>query len=451
MARVIKLHKGLDIRLAGAPAMTLTNPRRDDGLCVLAPEDITGFTPKVLVRPGDAVRVGSPVMADKAHPEIKVVSPVSGTIEAVNRGERRRVLNIVIRDDGRHDSLLLPIVTIASASPAAIRQAMLDGGVWPYIHQRPYDTVACPTDTPRDIFVTGFDSAPLAPDFALAVGGEETAFQTALTALSRLTDGHVYLGVREGDKAVWTDVTTVEFAGPHPAGNVGVQINHIRPVNKGEVVWTASAFDLITVGRILMGHADYRRTVSIAGSEVVNPACVKVVPGTTIAALTAGNVRHADYAPRFIAGNVLTGRNAGPDGALGFYDNSITVIPDGRDTTELFGWATPGLSRYSTSFTCLSALRNLFDHRPWTLDARLKGGRRALIVSGQWEKVFPMDIYPEQLYKATLAFDIDKMEALGIYEVAPEDFALCEFVDASKTEVQQVIADGLARLKKEME
>jgi Na+-transporting NADH:ubiquinone oxidoreductase subunit A len=283
------------------------------------------------------------------------------------------------------------------------------------------------------------------------VKGEEAAFQQGISALTKLTNGKVYVGAKVGSNLQLKDAVVTEFDGPHPAGNVGVQINHVKPINKGEIVWTVSAFDLIIMGRILQGKLDFMRTITVAGSEIVAPAYVKVLAGTSLASILAGKVKGADYQQRYIAGNVLTGINAGKEGTLGFYDNTITVIPDGGETAELFGWATPGLNRYSTSFSCLSAVKNLFCPKSWTLDARLKGGRRALIVSGEWEKVFPMDIYPEQLYKAVLAYDIDKMEALGIYEVAPEDFALCEFVDASKTEVQQTIADGLARLKKEME
>lgn len=449
MASVIKLRKGLDINLTGQPEMKYTSIK-DDGKFTLVPDDFTGITPKVVVKAGDIVQVGTPLMVDKLHPEIKFVSPVCGTVEAVNRGERRKVLGIVVKKDSQNTSVNIQAIGTA-ASAEEIKNAMLEAGVWPYIKQRPYNTVANPADSPRDIFVSAFDSAPLAPDFAFAVKGDEDALQTAISALAKLTTGKVYVGVKAGYNLQLKDAVVTAFDGPHPAGNVGVQINHTKPINKGETVWTASAYDLIIVGRALQGKLDFTRTVSVAGSEIVSPACVKVTAGTSIAAIVAGKVKGADYTQRYISGNVLTGANVGKEGTLGFYDNTVTVIPDGGENAELFGWATPGLNRYSTSFSSLSALKNLFCKKSWTLDARLKGGRRALIVSGEWEKVFPMDIYPEHLYKAVLAYDIDKMEALGIYEVAPEDFALCEFVDASKTEIQKTIADGLARLKKEME
>ncbi len=295
------------------------------------------------------------------------------------------------------------------------------------------------------------DTAPLAPDFAFVVKGQEEDLQRGISALAKLTAGKVYVGAKAGSKLQLNNAEVVEFAGPHPAGNVGVQINHIKPLNKGEQVWTVSAFDVIVMGRALAGKVDFTRTITVAGSEVVSPAYAKVLPGQTLASILDGNVKHVEYTQRYIAGNVLTGQNAGKEGVVGFFDNTVTVIPDGGDTDELFGWITPGLNRYSTSNTGLSGLFGLFKSKKWTLDARLKGGPRALIVSGTWEKVFPMDIYPEELYKAVLTYNIDKMEALGIYEVAPEDFALCEFVDASKTPVQQVIADGLVKLRKEME
>ena len=445
-----KLKKGLNINLAGAPEAKLVSVQEDKTFS-LVPDDFVGITPKVLVKVGDSVSAGTPLFQDKNHPEIKFVSAVSGTVEAVNRGERRKVLSIVVAKDGKGTSVQLPAVNPASASAADIKTALLNAGVWPFIKQRPYNVVANPEVQPRDIFVSAWDSAPLAPDFSFVVKGQEAELQAGISALAKLTAGKVYVGVKAGTSLSLKDCEVVSFEGPHPAGNVGVQINHIKPINKGEQVWTVSAYDLIVIGRALAGKVDFSRIITVAGSEIVAPAYAKGLPGSSIASVVAGKVKGADYTQRFIAGNVLTGQNAGKEGTVGFYDNTVTVIPDGGDTDEMFGWITPGLNRYSTSPTGLAGLFGLFKSKSWTLDARLKGGSRALIVSGDWEKVFPMDIFPEELYKATLTFNIDRMEALGIYEVAPEDFALCEFVDASKTPVQQVIADGLVKLRKEME
>ncbi|MBQ7237736.1 MAG: Na(+)-translocating NADH-quinone reductase subunit A [Bacteroidales bacterium] len=450
MASLIKLNKGLDINLAGAAEQKLVSVKAADKV-TLVPDDFVGSTPKVVVKAGEAVKAGDVLFTDKLHPEIKFVSPVSGTVEEVVRGERRKVLGVVVVNDGKGTSVELPAVNPTSASADEIKSALLNAGVWPFIKQRPYNVVANPEVQPRDIFVTAMDTAPLAPDFAFVVKGQEEDLQRGISALAKLTAGKVYVGAKAGSKLQLNNAEVVEFAGPHPAGNVGVQINHIKPLNKGEQVWTVSAFDVIVMGRALAGKVDFTRTITVAGSEVVSPAYAKVLPGQTLASILDGNVKHVEYTQRYIAGNVLTGQNAGKEGVVGFFDNTVTVIPDGGDTDELFGWITPGLNRYSTSNTGLSGLFGLFKSKKWTLDARLKGGPRALIVSGTWEKVFPMDIYPEELYKAVLTYNIDKMEALGIYEVAPEDFALCEFVDASKTPVQQVIADGLVKLRKEME
>ncbi|MBR0036535.1 MAG: Na(+)-translocating NADH-quinone reductase subunit A [Bacteroidales bacterium] len=450
MASLIKLNKGLDINLAGAAEEKLVTTKAVDKI-TLVPDDFSGSTPKVVVKAGEAVKAGDVLFTDKLHPEIKFVSPVSGSVEEVVRGDRRKVLGIVIVNDGKNTSVKLPAVNPTSASADEIISAMLNAGVWPFIKQRPYNVVANPEVQPRDIFVSAMDTAPLAPNFTFVVKGQEADLQLGISALAKLTSGKVYVGVKAGSNLQLKDAEIREFAGPHPAGNVSVQINHIKPINKGEVVWTVSAFDVIVMGRILSGKLDFTRTITVAGSEIVTPGYAKVLPGQTLSSILDGKVKHTEYKQRYIAGNVLTGQNAGKEGVVGFFDNTVTVIPDGGDTDELLGWVTPGLKRYSTSNTSLSGLFGLFKRKQWTLDARLKGGPRALIVSGEWEKVFPMDIYPEELYKAVLSYNIDKMEALGIYEVAPEDFALCEFVDPSKTPVQQVIADGLVKLRKEME
>lgn len=450
MASLIKLNKGLDINLTGVAELKFVGTK-DAEKITLVPDDFTGSTPKVMVKAGEAVKVGDVIFTDKLHPEIKFVSPVSGTIEEVVRGERRKVLGIVIVNDGKNTCVACQAIEPASATADEIKESMLNRGIWGFVKQRPYNVVANPEVQPRDIFVSAWDSAPLAPDFDFVVKGQESDLQRGISALAKLTAGKVYVGVKAGSNLALNDAEVVSFQGAHPAGNVGVQMNHIKPLNKGEQVWTVSAFDVIVMGRILGGNLDFTRTITVAGSEIVTPGYAKVLPGQTLCSILDGKVKHTDYTQRYIAGNVLTGQNVGLTGVVGFMDRTITVIPDGGDTDELFGWITPGLNRYSTHNTGLSGLLGLFKRKQWTLDARLKGGPRALIVSGEWEKVFPMDIYPEELYKAVLSYNIDKMEALGIYEVAPEDFALCEFVDPSKNPVQQVIADGLVKLRKEME
>lgn len=454
MANVIKLKKGLNINLEGTPEEKFVSVKEAKKV-TLVPDDFVMCTPKLVAKAGDAVKAGDVIFNDKQYPEIKFVSPVSGTLEEVVRGDRRKVLGIVIANDGKNTSAELPVIDPAQASAAQIKEAMLNGGVWPFLTERPYGVLANPQVQPRDIFVNCIQTAPLAPRLKMLMEGNEADFNRGLLALTKLTAGKVYCSFKEGckfmPKVTVPGVEKVEFTAIHPAGNVGVQINNIKPINKGEKVWTVNAQDLVIIGRVLAGKPDFTRIISVAGSEIVAPAYAKVQAGQSLADILDGKVKHTEYNQRIINGNVLTGEKASLQAALNFKGDCVTVIPEGDTTDELLGWITPGLGRYSTSNTGLAGLFGLFKSKKWNLDARLKGGPRALIVSGDWERVFPMDIYPEHLYKAVLAFDIDKMEQLGIYEVLPEDFALCEFVDVSKTPIQQVIADGLVKLRKEME
>lgn len=455
MANVIKLGKGLNINIAGAPEEKWLNVPEAKTV-TLVPDDFVLCTPKVVVKAGEPVKAGQVVYTDKQYPEIKMVSPVSGTLREVVRGDRRKVLGIVIDSDGKGTSVELAKVDVEKASADEIKQAMLEGGVWPFMTERPYGVLANPAIQPRDIFVNCIQTAPLSPRLKMITEGQEEAFNNGLKALKKLTSGKVYCSFKEGckfmPKVTVAGVEKVEFERIHPAGNVGVQINHIKPINKGEKVWTIDAQGVITIGKVLAGKADYTKVISVAGSELVQTGYAKVQCGQAIAEILDGKVKHTDAAQRIINGNVLTGVKSSMNGSLGFKADTICVIPEGNKTDEMLGWFTPGLKRYSTQNTSLSGLLGTYKKvQNWVMDARLLGGPRALIVSGEWEKVFPMDIYPEHLYKAVLAFDIDKMEQLGIYEVLPEDFALCEFVCPSKTPIQQVIADGLVKLRKEME
>ena len=452
MANVVNIKRGLDISLKGKAPLTELERRLSDDYAV-EPGCFAGIVPKVLVRVGDKVKIGTPLMWDKAHPEIRLVSPVSGQVTAVNRGEKRKVLSVVVRPDGSTDSEAFE----APQSPAAadadtLKALLLQTGMWPYIKQRPYDRVADPTVTPRDIFVSALDTAPLAPDFDYVVNGQEDSLQAGLSALTRLTTGRVYLGIRRGSPLrSMIGVNIVEIDGPHPAGNAGVIINHVKPVNKGETVWTLRAADVLFIGRLFTaGRIDFTRTVALTGSEMAERGYVKALAGSRIDSLIEGRLAPATGRHlRVISGNVLTGRKIDPTaGWLGAYDTQVTAIPEGDDVNEFLGWGMPGLGKYSMSHSYFSWL--LGRGREYTLDARIKGGRRAMIMSNEYDRVFPMDIYPEYLLKAIIAYDIDKMEALGIYEVAPEDFALCEFVDTSKIELQRIVRSGLDMLYKEM-
>ncbi|MBR6806655.1 MAG: Na(+)-translocating NADH-quinone reductase subunit A [Bacteroidaceae bacterium] len=448
MYKVVKISKGLNINLAGAPVKEMTAVK-EAKLYALQPADFNGVTPKVVVKPEDTVKAGDALFVDKNCPELRFVSPVSGKVVAVNRGERRRLLSVVVEADGQNAAVEYKAKDVPSLSAEEIKADLLQSGLFAFIRQRPYDVIASPNDAPKAIFVSAFDSKPLAVDFEVALAGNEAEFQTGLDALSRIAP--VYLGINSNQTsaALTTpkNVTVTCFDGPHPAGNVGVQINHISPVNKGEIVWTVAAEDVIFIGRLFnRGKVDFTRTIALAGSEVKNPSYSKVVLGAQISSITEGRLEQKNPL-RIIDGNVLTGIKSSEEGFLGAFSTEITVIPEILDDAELLGWIAPRFSMFSTSRSYFSWLS---PKRKYTMDARIKGGERHMIMSGEYDKVFPMDIYAGYLVKAIIAGDIDRMEALGIYEVAPEDFALAEFVDSSKLELQRIVRQGLDMLRKEM-
>lgn len=448
MTNVIKLKKGLDINLKGKPEPVITDAAKSD-IFALVPDDFHGIVPKVTVKPGDRVEAGTPLMYSKNCPDVKFVSPVSGEVLSVNRGERRKVMSITVKADATVSYVDFGKEPVSSLSAAQVKKKMLDAGMFAFVKQRPYDVIADPAVTPRDIFVTAFDSAPLAPDFNLVVKGQEADFQTGIEVLCKLTSGKVYVSFRSGQELPIKGAATVSFVGPHPCGNVGIQAHHIAPVNKGETVWTLNAFDLLFIGRLFnKGVADFSRIVAVTGSEIEKPIYRRTILGASVRSIIGGNVVKADYHQRYISGNVLTGTKVSMDDFLRAPHSQITVIPEGDDCHEMFGWALPGIDKYSVSHSYFTWL--LGRKREYTIDSRLQGGERAIIMSGEYDRVLPMDILPEFLIKSTIAFDIDKMENLGIYEVAPEDFALCEFVDTSKLEIQKIIRDGLDLLMKEM-
>lgn len=447
MANVIKIKKGLDINLKGKASEVLLNGGKSETYAIV-PDFYSGVLPKVVAKVGDKVKAGSVLMIDKNRPEIKFVSPVSGEVTAVNRGAKRKVLSIVVTPDAQIEYEEFGKKNVASLKGDEVKEAMLNAGMWPFVMQRPYDIVATPGETPRDIFVSAFYSAPLAPDFNYLVKGQEADFQTGLDALAKLTNGKVYVGIRKGSAVQQVKgVELVEVEGPHPAANASVLINHTKPINKGETVWTVDPANVIIIGRLFnKGIADFSRKVVITGSETKEQGYVQAISGCTIKSLIGGRVATNAHI-RIISGNVLTGTKVTMEDYLGAYDNQITVIPEGDETHEFLGFAMPRTDQYSMSHSYFSWLMG---KKEYVLDARIKGGKRAMIMSNEYDKVFPLDIYPEYLLKAIIAFDIDKMENLGIYEVAPEDFALCEFVDTSKIELQKIVRDGLTLLYKEM-
>lgn len=449
MANVIKLRKGLDINLKGKPANEVTTLPASDAYS-LVPDDFTGVTPKVVVKEQVHVLAGEPLFIDKNHPEVKFVSPVSGVVTSVERGARRKVMNIIVAPDQEQQYADFGKKNLATLTGELVKAALLEAGLFAFMRQRPYDVIANPDDAPRAIFVSAFDSAPLAPDFELQLKGEEANFQTGLDALAKMAK--VCLGVSVSQKSAALtqakNVTITVFDGPHPAGNVGVQINHVAPINKGEVVWTIGAEAVIFIGRLFNeGKVNLTRTVALTGSEFVKPCYVKMLLGAKLDNVFKGHVTTGKNL-RYISGNVLTGKQVNAEGSyLGAFHSQLTVIPEGNDVHEMFGWIMPRINDFSTSRSYFSWLQG---KKEYVMDARVKGGERHMIMSGEYDSVFPMDIYPEYLVKAIIAGDIDKMEALGIYEVAPEDFALCEFVCSSKVEVQRIVREGLDALRAEM-
>ena len=449
MANLIKLRKGLDINLKGKAAAEIVSVK-EPGFYAICPDDFTGVTPKVVVKEQEYVMAGGPLFVDKNHPEVKFVSPVSGVVTSVERGARRKVMSITVEAASEQDFEEFGKKDIAAMDGDAVKEALLTAGMFAFIRQRPYDVIADPTVAPRAIFVSAFDSNPLAPEFEVALKGEESNFQTGLDALVKMAKTYLSISASQKSAALTQarNVTVTVFDGPHPAGNVGVQINHIAPVNKGETVWTIDPQAVIFIGRLFnTGRVDLTRTVAIAGSEVKKPAYCKLKVGALLTEVLANNV-NKDKVLRYISGNVLTGKQIAANGFLGAFHSQVTVIPEGNDVHEMLGWIMPRLNDYSTSHSYFSWLMG--KKKEYVLDARVKGGERHMIMSNEYDRVLPMDIMPEYLIKAIIAGDIDRMEQLGIYEVAPEDFALCEFVCSSKMELQRIVREGLDMLRREM-
>lgn len=448
MANLIKLRKGLDINLKGKAAAEVVAVK-EPGFYALCPDDFTGVTPKVVVKEQEYVMAGGPLFIDKNHPEVQFVSPVSGVVTSVERGARRKVLSITVEAAQEQDYEEFGKEDVSKMDAVSVKAALLKSGMFAFIKQRPYDIVADPTVAPRAIFVSAFDTNPLAPDFELALKGEEANFQTGLDALTKIAKTYLSISVNQKAAALTQakNVTLTVFDGPHPAGNVGVQINNIAPINKGETVWTIDPQAVIFIGRLFnTGHVDLTRLVAVTGSEVKKPSYCKLKVGALLTNVFAGNVS-TDKNLRYISGNVLTGKQITANGFLGAFHSQVTVIPEGDDVHEMLGWIMPRFDQFSTSHSYFSWLMG---KKEYTLDARVKGGERHMIMSNEYDRVLPMDIMPEYLIKAIIAGDIDRMEALGIYEVAPEDFALCEFVCSSKMELQRIVREGLDMLRREM-
>ncbi|MCF8229857.1 MAG: Na(+)-translocating NADH-quinone reductase subunit A [Bacteroidales bacterium] len=448
MPNVYKIKKGLDLKLSGEAEKVISDYRADT--YALKPTDFTGVFPKLMVKEGDKVKAGSPVFYNKYRDNIQFTSPVSGTVIEIKRGPKRILLEIRIQADVDDEYIDFGKDEVTGMNREDIVAKLLKSGLWPAIRQRPYSVIADPKDDPKAIYISAFDSAPLAPDYDYIVHGQGDAFQAGLDVLKKLTSGKIHLNTRpfNGQSKVFSNSKNVEisqFEGPHPAGNVGVQANKIDPIKKGDIIWYLRPQEVISIGKLFLeGKYDVTRIIALCGSEVKKPSYYRLKMGAAIDKLVDGKVSNVDK--RYISGNVLTGEKILKTGYLGYYHDQVTVIPEG-DYYEFFGWAAPGFQKFSTSRTFFSWMN---PSKKWRMDTNLHGGHRAFVLTGEYEKVFPFDIYPMQLIKAIMVEDIDLMEQLGIYEVDEEDFALCELIDVSKTEMQKIVRQGLDLMRKEM-
>lgn len=456
MTRVIRLRRGLDINLAGRAEKTIV-ALKPDGTFALRPDSFEGIKPKVLVKEGDKVKAGEALFINKAYPNVKFSSPVSGTVSLVERGDRRKLLSVRIEADKEQEFIDFGVKDIATLSGEQVVEDLLEAGLFGYINQLPYAISTNPETKPKAIFVSALRDMPLAGDFEFELQGQKKDFQTGLTALSRIAKTYLGIGSEQNITVAGNDVEVVKFSGKCPAGNVGVQVNHIDPVNKGEVVWTVDPTAVIFFGRLFnTGKVDLRRAVALAGSEVTSPHYTEMLIGQNIDTLLNG-AYDSTKSVRIIMGNPLTGKPVAQNCSeephhtrfLGAHTSEITIIPEGDKADEFAGWIMPRLGQFSVSRSYFSWL--LGRKKEYKLDARIKGGERHIIMSGEYDSVLPMDIYGEYLIKAIITGDIDKQEQLGIYEVSPEDFALAEFVDSSKLELQRIVREGLDVLRKENE
>lgn len=451
MSKTVRLRKGLDIRLIGASNMVRSELIMPKTVAV-KPTDFHGMTPKMVVKEGDQVKAGGVLFYDKYNVSVKCVSPVSGSVDKIVRGAKRRIVEIIISADSEIVYEQNTSLDLSSMDGDQVKEAMLSSGLWMFLKQRPLDKVADPSNKPKAIFISAFDSSPLAPDFDYILHGKKEEFQKGLDVLCKLTTGDVHLTLngKSPSDATFTEAQGVKINkiyGKHPAGNVGTQMHHIDPINKGEFVWSVNPQDVALIGRYFMtGVYDVRKTIALTGSEIKDPQYVEVISGTNVSDILEGQIISDNV--RVISGNVLTGDKINNDGYLGFYHNQITVIPEGNQLKFVLtkGWLGLGFDKFSNSRLFPTFL---FSKKKYRLDTNTNGEERAFVVTGEIDRVFPFDILPMQLVKAAITEDIDGMENLGIYEVAPEDFALCEYVCSSKINIQDKIRKGLDLIEEE--
>lgn len=449
MSKDIRIKKGLNINLIGEAEKT-TSKAVSSNVYAIKLDDFHGITPKMLVKQGAEVKAGEALFYNKNIEGMLFVSPVSGELIEIERGARRRILTLKILADKEQQVLEHSKQDIQAATSQDIKAHLLKGGCWPFIKQRPYDVIADPDTNPKSIFVSGYITAPLAADLDYVLQGKEAELQAAISALSKLTAGKVHVSIGKNGNSPLAGIQGIELhkvSGPHPAGLVGTQINKIDPINKGELVWTVTPQDLVIIGEYLLtGVFNAERTIALVGSSVKTPKYYTTKIGTEISTFLYGSGVHSENI-RVINGDVLTGAKSSPDGYLGYYNNTVTAIPEGDDY-ELFGWNKPVFNKIST--TRALTFSWLQPKKKYDLNTNTNGEHRAFVLTGQYEQVFPLDIYPMQLLKACMVKDLDEMEQLGLYEVAPEDFSLTEFICVSKQPHQQIIREGLDLLQQEI-
>ena len=461
MSDTITIRKGLDIPMDGAAELRLTDARSISTYAV-KPTDFVGLTPRLVVEEGDTVNAGDALFVDKHDERIRFTSPVDGKVKAIVRGEKRKLLEVVVERGPESHSAVFDIPKTADELKATLLQC----GLWTMLRQRPFGIVAKPDDKPKAIFVSAFVSAPLAPDYDFALQGKEMFFAKGIEALSALTDGKVHVCFRPNQKlaeqltssnashfSIINSQLSIHFIkGPHPAGNIGTQIAHIDPINKGEIVWTMNAQDVAVLGELVTtGVYRPEKVVAVAGPQLNGPHYYRIIAGACMEPIVAAQISNTENDTthyRVISGNVLSGTPIAANGFISAYDSLISLLPEG-DYYDFMGWLMPGFRKFSFSRTFLSGFTPKL--MKWKHDTNLHGEERPFVVTGSFEKVFPFDIYPLQLIKACIVGDLDLMENLGIYEVEPEDFALCEYIDTSKTDIQAIIRNGLELARKENE
>ncbi len=452
MSKTIRIKRGKNIRLVGEAAKQSSQHTTPD-VVAIKPTDFVGLTPRLLLKEGEEVKAGTPLFHDKFNDRIVFSSPVSGEVAEIVRGAKRKIMEVRVLADKSNAYVEYGTADLGSMNREQVIDKMLTAGVWPLMRQRPFSTIANPHDMPREIHISCFDNAPLAPSMDYILEGQEKEFAAGVDVLKKLSQDKVHLNIGadggQGFSAV-PGVTINKFQGPHPASNVGVQIHHLNPLNKGEKIWYTYPQEVIIIGRLfLTGKYDARRKVALTGSMIsdADRVYLEVMGGTSLKEVLAGKI--SDSNSRAISGNVLTGTKVDAEGFLGFFDNQITVIPEGNQHKFLLtnGWLSPGFGRFSMSRAYPSWLMGM---KKYDMDTNLNGEIRSFVMTGQLEKVFPFDIYPMQLIKSIMINDIDNMEKMGIYEVDAEDFALCEVACTSKIDIQKIVREGMENLRAEL-